>query len=547
MRSFKNFSSAVPPPLPPVNDGADRVKINEFYLNYIRFIWDKIKLQRETTDRYFNYYLLLITTPIVAFAAVVGRSEHSLSEQLIGYLCAMLFAIGVCFYSLYIRQRINNITLGDELNEFVQLIEAFDAAFTKRHQSLQINGALTSPFSADFWVNFIQSIINSFWLCNAFLYIETGIHFGEKWCHLIAGGMAGLSVLLHTTIRDSCLYRSERRLPLLSTLIVTGWYRPKWGLRMYRLWLYRRNKPKSPERIHPMIKRKFRPEEVSIRLITPGHAYLKNEIPQLAIAQGSAHNVKLPATAEAKKQAATNFKNALEKKDVEIHALTLPEGSGAIFLSTIRRNGKEGLQIEDIIVLEDLRGHGLGGYLLCQAATLAVNRGLSFVAWECERNNPAKKLYLEYNAKMREDIFPYRLNREMLVEIMKADLALANKSRVTFRISQRFSVFRAMSFHNSGGDIDPTESWQGAQVDDLDFTDPIAAKCQLVRKFCELEAKQQLNFVDVVIAPSNLLHQQLVTLLGCKPNTYSGEDIACLWELSETALNDAAEKNMYQR
>lgn len=211
----------------------DLVKLNEFYLNYAKFVWEKIKLQRETTDRYFNYYLLLITTPIVAFAAIVGKDHGSIiREQILGYLSLLLFVIGVCFFCLYVRQRVNNLILGAELTSMTMKIAKTGIMKTKKgkNDGLIVNGltGALNPITADFWVNMIQVIINSFWLTNALLYIDAGFQFNPLWSKIIPCFWGLTCILMHILLRDLRLYKMEKRNPLVLTWAFYGMLNRNW-------------------------------------------------------------------------------------------------------------------------------------------------------------------------------------------------------------------------------------------------------------------------------------------------------------------------------
>lgn len=228
---MKWFSGFFKPEIPTnANAGltfSDQLKQNEFYVNYSKLVWDKIKLQRETTDRYFNYYLLLITTPIAAFAVILGKTERNFNEHLIGLLCLLLYCIGVCFYCLYVRQRVNNLILGEELQSIAKLIAASDmmAAIRDKHQGLIVNGVISgrSYASADFWVSMIQTIINSFWLMNAVLFIKSDLAFEKPLYNHIAAVFWGFfNLTLHILSRDARLYLNEKRLPMRGTIFLFG-------------------------------------------------------------------------------------------------------------------------------------------------------------------------------------------------------------------------------------------------------------------------------------------------------------------------------------
>lgn len=204
------------------NTAEFELKTNEFYLDHAKFIWDKIKLQRETTDRYFNYYLLLVTTPIIAFAAVTGKSSDNFDYQTIGLLCLFLYVLGTVFFCLYIRQRKNNLSLGKELSAVSKLLHdtTLFASLPKKEDGLIVNGILSdnSWMTADFWVSMIQMVINTFWIINAALFIDLDISVDFTEIRNTGAACWGaISVCAHIFGRDFSLYKSENRRPFAVT------------------------------------------------------------------------------------------------------------------------------------------------------------------------------------------------------------------------------------------------------------------------------------------------------------------------------------------
>ncbi|RYY31174.1 MAG: hypothetical protein EOO04_02205 [Chitinophagaceae bacterium] len=228
---------------PHVASSQDPLQKAEFYLNYANLVWDKVRLQRETTDRYFNYYLLLITTPIIAFAAIFGKEgARGFDVQLLGAICLFLFVIGVCFFCLYIRQRVNNIALGEELTGLCHKIEDLQLMTGgKKHHGLIFNGVMSRKgfLSGDFWVSMIQTMINSFWLINALRLLDIGLPSSQVLPFV--WGMVCISI--HFLGRDLRLYRNEKRFPFLLTICVFGFFNLRWK----RAQLYRLKKIRAAE------------------------------------------------------------------------------------------------------------------------------------------------------------------------------------------------------------------------------------------------------------------------------------------------------------
>lgn len=148
---------------------------------------------------------------------------------------------------------------------------------------------------------------------------------------------------------------------------------------------------------------------IMIARATPDSLCLQADIPQLARAQGAAHHTHLPEGAAHAARITQNFQQAIGKGMVEIWHMVDPV-AGAVFLSPLQQGGTSGLQMDDVVVLPDARGKGYGAALICFTAALAKARGGCFVAWECERGNPAEKTYRKLGAALRAGFTPFRLS-----------------------------------------------------------------------------------------------------------------------------------------
>jgi len=77
--------------------------------------------------------------------------------------------------------------------------------------------------------------------------------------------------------------------------------------------------------------------------------------------------------------------------------------------------GAPGLYIEDLFVLPEYRGRGIGRRLLCHVAALAEARGWRRVDWMVlDWNEPALRFYASIGARAMRDWIPQRLSGEAL-------------------------------------------------------------------------------------------------------------------------------------
>ncbi|RYY31175.1 MAG: GNAT family N-acetyltransferase [Chitinophagaceae bacterium] len=286
----------------------------------------------------------------------------------------------------------------------------------------------------------------------------------------------------------------------------------------------------------------YRPEEIHIVKVDCADDCLYSDIPLLGVEQGAAHGTALPDREEDIVQIAENFRQAISNKDVEIYRIEQPiRGAGAVFLSRIIRNGCEGIQIEDIVVKGPFRGAGLGSALIKFVTALAVRENRNFVSWECETHNHAQKFYRQVGADKLEGIVPFRISRALL-ETAFREVQPNNQviSDVQFSVSKRFSLFRTMSHQIPGFDLPPEEQWLGLQIDDIYFDSVDDAVSILTSLFADFDNREGIWFVDLIIPPDSRKHVELAERFGCKQNSYSGGDTACLWELKGMPFKQAA-------
>ena len=82
--------------------------------------------------------------------------------------------------------------------------------------------------------------------------------------------------------------------------------------------------------------------------------------------------------------------------------------------------GRAGLYLEDLFVLPDYRGRGIGAALLRELARIAVDRGYGRFEWAClDWNKPSIDFYLSLGAKPMSDWTGYRLSGDTLTEFAK--------------------------------------------------------------------------------------------------------------------------------
>lgn len=289
---------------------------------------------------------------------------------------------------------------------------------------------------------------------------------------------------------------------------------------------------------------KYYSTNISMIQVTENDIQLERAIPLIGIEQGKAHDKNLPDKEDHLPIIAENFRNVIREGNVEIWRLEHPvPGAGAVFLSPLEKDGQKGIQIDDVVVMPEHRGKGLGSAMIQFTAALAQSRGLSFVTWECEENNPAQKAYLAVDAAPRKKVKPFRLTKDIILKIIQdsnTDVP-ENNANVTFTTSNRFSLFRTVNHGITDYDMDPEQKSFGLQIEDLTFDTIANAKSVLSHALKEYRNSKGIDFVDIVIPNDSKEHLELIKDFDAEQNSYSGNP-AFLWELSGEAFIKAAEK-----
>jgi GNAT superfamily N-acetyltransferase len=92
-----------------------------------------------------------------------------------------------------------------------------------------------------------------------------------------------------------------------------------------------------------------------------------------------------------------------------------PVGFALFFHNFSTFLGRPGIYLEDLFVLPEQRGHGIGRMLLAHLARLAVERGCGRLEWAVlDWNKEAIKFYERLGARPNSDWTVYRLAGEAL-------------------------------------------------------------------------------------------------------------------------------------
>lgn len=110
-----------------------------------------------------------------------------------------------------------------------------------------------------------------------------------------------------------------------------------------------------------------------------------------------------------------------------VETLFVLEGDTVVGMALFFHNfstflGKGGIYVEDLFILPDYRGKGLGKALLSEICTLAKERGCGRVDWACLRSNePGLRFYHSLNAVPQNEWLGFRLTGAALDTMAKKE------------------------------------------------------------------------------------------------------------------------------
>jgi GNAT superfamily N-acetyltransferase len=95
-----------------------------------------------------------------------------------------------------------------------------------------------------------------------------------------------------------------------------------------------------------------------------------------------------------------------------------PAGFALFFHNFSTFLGRPGVYLEDLFVIPELRGRGIGRILLSFLAKLAVERGCGRLEWwVLDSNEPAIRFYERLGAKAMDEWTVYRVTGDALVKL----------------------------------------------------------------------------------------------------------------------------------
>lgn len=191
----------------------------ELAIQYLQVLYNQIIDHKNVRDRWFRYYLLVISVPFGLLAAGLQSGTWQriavYPNRLLWLFSMLLLSIGVLFFMLYIRQRINYLSVYERAlrieREVVQ--PAIDQAARSRKASEM------GQFSADFYANGVHILLNSVWSVLAWIFGALALRELEVHAWLWTGGLSTmlLSAATHIAVRDRALRAADEGLKSASS------------------------------------------------------------------------------------------------------------------------------------------------------------------------------------------------------------------------------------------------------------------------------------------------------------------------------------------
>jgi GNAT superfamily N-acetyltransferase len=98
-----------------------------------------------------------------------------------------------------------------------------------------------------------------------------------------------------------------------------------------------------------------------------------------------------------------------------------PAGFALFFPNYSTFLGRPGMYLEDLFVLPEFRGHGIGKALLAHLAGISVKRGYGRLDWSVlDWNEPAIRFYRRIGARGLDEWTQYRLDGDALQRLGKS-------------------------------------------------------------------------------------------------------------------------------
>lgn len=100
-----------------------------------------------------------------------------------------------------------------------------------------------------------------------------------------------------------------------------------------------------------------------------------------------------------------------------------PIGFALFFPTYSTWEGRSGIHLEDLFVLEEERGNNVGYRLMTALAALAVERGCARLELSVLHWNPARKFYHRLGLTHQEEWLPYRISGKALSDLAEREVS----------------------------------------------------------------------------------------------------------------------------
>ena len=182
-------------------------------IKYLMFYLEQIKLQREFQDKWFRYYLLIIGSP---FALMIGvlqldsiKKNVQFAYSLLALLSIILFILGILFFLMYVRQRLNTLVLVLKMDKIEQSLLLSNNLTESSLNKIEFPKRKVFRYGADFYISCMIMFINSIWITSSIVLIFYSNNFFSCFTKVIIPLIFIGSIYLQAYFRNHILTNFE--------------------------------------------------------------------------------------------------------------------------------------------------------------------------------------------------------------------------------------------------------------------------------------------------------------------------------------------------
>jgi len=170
-------------------------------IEYAKALTTQLEIQQDVIDKWFRFHLIMIGA-IAAGIGVLIKNEL-LTNSKLALICLCVFILGMLFFLLHVRQRINNIMLYKKIEMYEEII--IKPAILKICKKDIEEFYEPFKYGADFWAISITIFLNSIWITMAVFFTLCYNNFS-----CIELVVFVVCILLQVFVRDKILHHYDK-------------------------------------------------------------------------------------------------------------------------------------------------------------------------------------------------------------------------------------------------------------------------------------------------------------------------------------------------